>query len=359
MALGRRGDDRVTHNASTEDPESSESLEARSQALKGTIGIATGVFLGPLSVLGFFLVLNWLEPRALGTYSFLIGGPLVLALLAARAPHKGILKSFALTLAGVTSLAVVMYVARLEIGLCLVVLLAPFLMVGSLISLLFDLSELRKVQKWLRTLKATALLLLIVPPGLAFIESHYFEMASSRQIVSSIAVSAKPSTIWDGIIEVAPFAEEELPATWLQPLGVPRPVRATIDAIDGARVRIGYFENGLRFREHVTTFLANQELGLSVTVESSSLNVNDVARHAFAQGFFEIDDVRYEISPQGRTTVLSLSCRYTVHTTVTPYAHAVAGVIMKAFQRNLLMALASRFEHGLPSGGTLLVVERR
>jgi hypothetical protein len=341
------------------DPGSSEDLEARSQRLKGTIGLAAGVLLGPLTVLGFFLILNWLEPRALGTYSFLIGGPLLLVLLAARAPHPGILKSFGMTLAGVSVLAVVMYLTRLEVGLCLVVLIAPFLLVGSLISLLFDLFELKKVQKLLRNMKAAALVLLIAPLGLAFVESHYLEVASSREIVSSIVVSATPSTIWDGITEVAPFAEQELPATWLQRLGVPRPVRATISAIDGTRVRVGYFENGLRFREGVTTFLANQELGLSVTVDSSSLNMNDVARHAFAQGFFEIDDVRYRIGPRGNATELSLSCRYTVHTTVTPYAHAVAGLIVGAFQRNLLMALGSRFEHGLSTDGTPLVADSR
>jgi len=347
----------MTHNSSIEDSQSSEDLEARSQELKGTIGIATGVLLGPLTILAFFLVLNGLEPRALGTYSFLIGGPLVLALLAARAPHSGILKSFGMTLTGISVLAAVMYLTRLESGLCLVVLVAPFLMLGSLISLLVDLFELRKIQKWLRTLKTAALLILIVPLGLAFVERHYFEGASSREIVSSIVVSATPSTIWEGITEVAPFAEQELPATWLQPLGVPRPVRATIGAIDGTRVRVGYFENGLRFREQVTTFLANRELGLSVTVDTSTLSMNDVARHAFTQGFFEIGDVRYQIRPQGRTTELSLSCRYTVHTTVTPYAHAVAGLIIRAFQRDLLRALASRFEHGLPTGGTVLIAE--
>jgi len=342
-----------------EDPQSSEDLEARSQELKGTIGIATGVLLGPLTILGFFLVLNRLEPRALGTYSFLIGGPLVLALLAARAPHRGMLKSFGMTLTGISVLAAVMYLTRFEIGLCLVVLVAPFLMLGSLISLLVDLFELRKIQKWLRTLKTPALLILIVPLGLALIERHYFEVASSREIVSSIDVSATPSAIWDGITEVAPFAEQELPASWLQPLGVPRPVRATIGAVDGTRVRVGYFENGLRFREQVTTFRADRELGLSVTVDTSTLNMNDVARHAFTQGFFEIGDVRYQIRPHGRRTELSLSCRYTVHTTITPYAHAVAGLIIRAFERDLLTALGSRFEHGLPTGGTTLIAESR
>ena len=154
----------MTHNSSIEDSQSSEDLEARSQELKGTIGIATGVLLGPLTILTFFLVLNGLEPRALGTYSFLIGGPLVLA-LAARAPQRGILKSFGMTLT--------------------------------------------------------------------------------------------------------------------------------------------------------------------------------------------------QIRPQGRTTEPSLSCRYTVHTTVTPYAHAVAGLIIRAFERDLLRALASRFEHGLPTGGTVLIAESR
>jgi len=98
-----------------EDPQSSEDLEARSRELRGTIGIATGVLLGPVTVLGFYLVLKALEPRALGTYSFLISGPLVLALLAARAPQRGILKSFGMTLTGISVLAAVMYLTRLEL----------------------------------------------------------------------------------------------------------------------------------------------------------------------------------------------------------------------------------------------------
>ena len=63
----------MTHNSSIEDSQSSEDLEARSQELKGTIGIATGVLV--LTVLN-----NGLSLVGAGTpATLLLNGAVLLA----------------------------------------------------------------------------------------------------------------------------------------------------------------------------------------------------------------------------------------------------------------------------------------
>lgn len=301
-------------------------LEARIRRLRSALGIGRAVLLVPGYLFAAFCFLRWLEPRALGTYSFLVGGPILLAVCAAQFAGQGFLKSFTTTTAGTAVLAVGLYFAGLESGLCLVILLLPFVALGGLVSLIFSGQDLRRASNSLRSLKGTVLLLLLVPIGALF-EHHTLEAPSSQMLTSSVLVSAEPAVVWSVIVQVAPFTEQEIPRTWLQYLGVPRPIRATVDTVRKTPIRVGYFEKGLRFTEHFNTFRPPSELGLSVTVDGASLAVDEVAQHAFSHGFLEIDDVRNLITPTSEGVRLSLTCSYTLHTSVPGYAHAVAEVV--------------------------------
>jgi hypothetical protein len=75
----------------------------------------------------------------------------------------------------------------------------------------------------------------------------------------------------------------------------------------------------------------------------------------FSDGYVRIDDVRYELHQQNGSVVLTLGCEYAVRTTVRPYAQFVGDLVIERFQRELLRALALRFERRAPSGGTTLV----
>lgn len=334
-------------------------LERVARDLSGSIGTMAATFLGPAYLVSVFAFLRWLEPRALGTYSFLIGGPLLLAVLALRFSGRGFLRSFLVAMMGVTLFGSLMFAGFLESGLCLVVLLAPFLMLGATFSLFLNLQKLRKVRRAIRELNARALLLCLFLPALALAEPSILEVASSNELETMIVTPAGRDAIWREIVEVAPLTEEELPRTWLRHLGMPRPVRAALETVDGERVRVGYFEEGLRFIERFSTNRSREELGLSVAIDTSSLRKNDWVRHAFDQGFFEIDDVRYRVTSFEGSRRVSLTCRYTVHTSVPAYAHFVARVTLGSFQRGLLAALAVRFEHGAPPSGTMLLAEGR
>lgn len=327
----------------TDSPETPEQLKERARRLQSLLGIGIAVFLTPAYLFLTFYVLRWLQPRALGTYAFLVGGPIVLAVLTARFSSRQLFKSFALMTGALLVLSLALYASELEAGICLVVLLLPFVVLGGLVSIALNSRRLLRVTEELNKSRTLISLLLFVP-ALALVENGTAETASSGELTSSVVVAADAATIWEGIVEVDHFSADEIPRTWLSELGVPRPVRAKLERIGRENVRVGYFEGGLRFLERFKTFRPPHELSLAVQPDESSLPDENAIQHAFSQGYLEIDEVRYRVVPTPTGARLSLSCRYTVHTTVTPYAHWVAHGVIERFERQLLHALRARFE---------------
>lgn len=332
-------------------------LEASERAARRSIAAAAGVIAGPLYIVGVFLVLDTSLPTAIGTYSFLIGGPAALSVLVAVITKAAFPRTLGITLGGIVAVSGVFYATGLESGLCLVVLLAPFLVVGALVSMALSLSNLAKVRAWRARARTLTLLILLAPlPGAVF-EDRYVAGTTARMVESSVTVAADPATVWHGVVEVAPFSERELPPTWLQRLGVPRPVYATVDVVNGKSTRLGHFEDGLTFRESIDRLVPERELALFIESVDYPANTRSVVAHALSEGFTRIGVVRYRITPMGKSVTLTLSCSYSVHTTVVPYAEFVGDVVIRSFQHELLRALAARFERRAPDGGAHLVAE--
>jgi hypothetical protein len=325
--------------------------------MRRLMGVSLGFILGPAYVLTLVLLLRESRPTALGTYSFLIGGPLVFTLLTTLVTKRTFVQTFVVTMAGHMIVGATLHAAEIETGLCLIILLAPWIVGSSLFSFVAFALKLRRLHGKIPFGSFVRSVLLALPLWGAIVEDRYLASQSSKRVEASIVVAAHPDTIWAGIVEVAPFTDRELPATWLQQLGVPRPVHATIRNTDAGLVRFGHFEDGSRFHETVTTYAPARELGLAVT--SVELPADALAlTHAFSDGYVRIDDVRYQLHDRNGAVALTLSCEYTVRTTVRQYAQFAGDLVIESFQHELLRALASRFEHRVRAGGTTLVAGR-
>jgi hypothetical protein len=92
---------------------------------------------------------------------------------------------------------------------------------------------------------------------------------------------------------------------------------------------------------------------------SPSLQETDAVGHAIDGGYLKPVDVRYELVPTTSGTRLSLTCEYTLRTTVTPSTHFVAAMVTGQFERDLLRALRARFEGRFRREAPLLLAEHR
>lgn len=90
--------------------------------------------------------------------------------------------------------------------------------------------------------------------------------------------------------------EEFEPGFWHR-LGVPRPIRATVDHAGLGGHRVGTFEYGLRFDELITEFTPPTKMTFTITVDPTQLRPNSTERHGLEGGYFAFIDAR----PRSRT----------------------------------------------------------
>jgi hypothetical protein len=310
------------------------------------------VLLGTSYGFGITVLLVRHQREALGTWSFLAGVPAVLAAIpwlldrlhdrqarpatAATVPFLGLAGAFLL-----------LWLIGGESVLCVLVMLAPMIVFVSLVSVGVLAFQRRDVSKALRA-KGLFLLLPFLPLAGAYLEARWLAAPSTAVVTRAVDVGAERDAVFAQLVEVAPLTEAELPKSWLNALGVPRPVRATVDRRATGGLRLGEFEGGLRFLERMERFEPGRRLTLAVKADTSAMRPDDPAVHAFGTPLFSVDTVEYRLEDAGPgRTRLVLSSRYTLRSAVNAYGHLWARALLASFEERLLAALRGRLERGV------------
>lgn len=252
-------------------------------------------------------------------------------------------------IAALTYLVGLLLVFR-EAGICLAMLSLPVLIAtiaGTLIAWIFKSRALRKRKQRARV---TGVALMLLPFVLAPVEAAYLRHPQRLETTSSVAVAAPAAFVFSRLAEVATIDEREYPPGLLHHLGVPRPIRATVDRAALGGHRLGEFEYGLTFEERITTFDPPRKMGFSIDVDASRLRMESAERHAFENGYFRFVDATYDVVPVDETSVrLTLSSRYVLTTSVNWYGELWAGAIIGDFQDRVLSLLRGRIEAAAPN----------
>lgn len=242
-----------------------------------------------------------------------------------------------------------LYIPGLEALLCLVLLASPFLamaMVGTLLGWIIRAFILRSEAKR----RAAALLSMLLPFATLGIERSLPVPEQTVQVSSSVEVNAPAATIFRGLAAVDTIEATEYQAGIWNRLGVPRPIRATVDKAALGGHRTGHFEGGLRFDEVITAFDAPRKMAFDIAVDPSTLRPNSTERHALEGGYFRFIDATYTLDPlDGERTRLTLSSRYVVKSTVYAYGNLFGRALVGDFQERVLAVLKLRAERRAPA----------
>ncbi|HXK20151.1 MAG TPA: SRPBCC family protein [Polyangiaceae bacterium] len=231
-----------------------------------------------------------------------------------------------------------------EGALCLIMLGAPFIGVALLVTLTQWILNALRIRAGKRAKAAGAGLLMLLPFVCWQVERGALP-TESETTASSIDVAAAPADVWPLLAEVAPIAAAEFKPGILHVLGVPRPLRASVDRAALGGKRTGYFESELRFDEVITRYSAPRDLAFSVAVDLARLRPGSAERHAFGAGCLRFDSAAYHLEAlPGGSTRLQLESRYVVRTGVNRYAKFWARLIASDFQDRLLALLKARAE---------------
>lgn len=164
-------------------------------------------------------------------------------------------------------------------GVAIAVLVASFgLLLCLVISapLLLPAASLGGITAWLLVkYPKTAFILLCVSLFSPFLAAPVEAQFDVPVVVTTthtyIDINASKEAVWNNITSVSPIGEAEQSMHWLHWLGIPKPLSAELNQEGVGGVRIGRFEDGLRFDETITAWSRYEQISFEIVESSGSL----------------------------------------------------------------------------------------
>ena len=245
-----------------------------------------------------------------------------------------------LSIAGVF---MVLFATLREATLCLLILGSPFILAALLGTLIATVVRGLVIRS--RKRKAVAATLMLLPFVFLGLEKRYLVREQPVEVRSSTVVTASAQEVFDHLAEFDTIRSDEYQPGFFNQIGVPRPIRATVDHKGLGGHRTGVFERGLVFREVITEYDAPHTMAFSIDVDPTVLATSSTERHALENGYFRFVDARYQIGDLGDGRVqLDLSSTYVAKSSVNAYGELWASAIIEDFQDRVLGVLQRRLE---------------
>jgi hypothetical protein len=184
-----------------------------------------------------------------------------------------------------------------------------------------------------------------LPLLVLLIEGHIPSPYEVRTIRTEILIHAPGSAVWDNIKSVRLIRPTELPHSWVEPAGFPRPLAATLSHEGVGGVRQASFSGGLVFTETVNLWDPERDLRFSIRANTDSIPKSTLDEHVTIGGaFFDVLDGEYTLEQRPDGILLHLSSRERLSTHVNPYAGVWTDAVMTAIQNQILAVIRERAE---------------
>ena len=254
-------------------------------------GISVGALVGTVVGLGGFFLSNYPKIQGMGSVMFLVT-PILAGFAIALVTRKPNTMRAAMFLAVLASL-LFLVAAGFEGTLC-AVLAFPFLAAGLAIGALLGGVFRKSVVERFRNRGATIALFLGITPAiiLAGHQAEYRSLNRPREevVTNSVLISATPDHVWGHIQSIDSI---DAPKPWLMYIGLPVPLRCTLQKTGVGAKRICYFNNG-SIEEIITEWSPPSRMRLSID------RTNMPGRH-----WLGFEDAVYELKPEGTSTRLT------------------------------------------------------
>ncbi|MEZ5401013.1 MAG: hypothetical protein R2729_15185 [Bryobacteraceae bacterium] len=284
------------------------------------------------------------------TFGFLLVMPLAVGFIsvyvAERSGRRGPAVWFGLPVLTTLALLLSAFLLFWEGAICLF-LLMPGAIVMSIIGGGLGVFCARRFGK--SSLACVAILPFLIAP----VEDALGPSREIRDVAARIAIAAPPAVVWKEIERVKAIRLDEQRYSWTQAIGFPRPIEATLSGQGIGAVRHATFAGGVLFVETVTLWEPDRRLGFDIRADSANIPPDTLDEHVTIGGqYFDAlyGEYRLEPLPDGRT-LLHLSSRHRLSTTLNFYARIWTDAVMRDIQDNILHVVRNRCERStLPAG---------
>ncbi len=230
----------------------------------------------------------------------------------------------------------------IEAIICIVMALPILLLLASLGGMIFRVRAKADAPS-VATQVSLVGVLLLAPYGVTPLETSLPNPDTIYRVDNQIVINANVDTVWRNIIEVPMIQPDEQRFSLFHPLGLPKPLEATLSYEGVGGIRRGYFEDGLVFIEEVTAWNEHESLNFTIQRDKQrrvSLMLNEIGGR-----YFDLIDGTYSIEPQqDGTLILHLSSRHRLSTRFDFYGSLWTRWVMWDLQDNILQIIKVRCE---------------
>ncbi len=305
-------------------------------------GFGAGIAYGLAAFFGFR------EANLLTTTAFLFGVPAGMSAVALLftdddqiTNYRRVLLIPWLSILGLLVLSTVLFN---EGVVCLIVLGLPFIGVALVATFVIWLVRARRIRAEKKR-RAGLTSVFLLPLLLAPVEHRFFVTEEAGAVENAVVVEASAEAVWAHLAAVPTIGEAEYAPGFFHRLGIPRPIRATVDRAALGGRRTGEFTDGLRFDEVITEYDAPRRMTFSIAVDPTRLREGSAERHAFEIGYFRFVDATYTLEPLGEDRArLALASRFVLRSGVNAYGRLWADAVVGDFQARVLAVIARRAE---------------
>jgi hypothetical protein len=233
-------------------------------------------------------------------------------------------------------------VAGLEGLICLVIIIGPFTILGSLGAFLIRLARLHGQPQT----RLYVSLLGLLPLAAGAFESRLAATDQVYTVTTTREIAAAPAVAWQHIQNVRHIQRPELRTHFVHLLGIPRPLDGYLDYADVGGVRHITWEKGLRFQERITSWQPGRGFAYEIEVNTDSIPPGTLDEHVAVGGrYFDVLRGSYAIRPlaANRCQVV-LTCTYRITTNLNTYGKLWADFLLSDFNTAILEVVQHRSE---------------
>lgn len=233
------------------------------------------------------------------------------------------------------------YVSGFEGMICLVIIVAPFLLLGTLGAFIFRLIKLKQEGN------GTKLYVSLLVPFLALVFESNFKVTDQYHTVETkIQINADKSKVWGNIKNVKNINPNEIENHFIHFIGIPKPLNGELNKEEIGGIRSITWDKGIKFKEIIKTWEEQKSFSYDIKVDSNSIPPTTLDEHVMIGGkYFDVVEGSYKIDTLSATrNVVTLTCKYRVTTNLNFYSKIWADYILNDFNEMILEVIKKRSE---------------
>lgn len=238
-------------------------------------------------------------------------------------------------------------ITLLEGSICVVLASPAFLFFASIGGVAARWINLRKTTASDKPLLSVVLLPLFCTP----IELTSLSSSYQYTVNDSVVIHASPVKVWRQLGNVSDIGKDELPLSFGQLIGIPRPLRASMTGLENNAVRTSEWEKGVVFQEVITAWEPAERMAYRFDIDPSRIPDTTLDKHVKMGG--ELFSPLYgsytlHVTPEGYT-LLTLSTTLSDNTNLGWYSRLWGRIIFHDFHTMLLQLMKQRTEKDMAS----------